>query len=59
MEGLMVMMGLGDGGGTNVRAFEVHLKALILTDHVRWRLGADKEMSLFRLPHSGHTDNNN
>ena len=35
MEGLMVVMGLGDGGGTNVRAFEVHLKALILEDHVR------------------------
>lgn len=32
------------------RAFEVHLKALILEDHVKWRLGADKEMSLFRLP---------
>lgn len=35
MEGLMVVMGLSDGGGRNVRALEVHLKALILEDHVK------------------------
>lgn len=30
------------------RGWEV-LKALILEDHVMWRLDVDKEMSLFRL----------
>ena len=52
----MVVMGLDDGEVSNVRALEVHLRALILEDHVMWRLGADKEMSLFP-PSSGYDNN--
>ena len=47
LEGLMVLTGLNDG---KVRKLGSPSEALILEDHVTWRLGVDKEMSLFRFP---------